>query len=205
MRTYPKTRKRQHVWAVVFCHNASLPLGVRQNRSKPKAPMGSTNFIAPAASPAAMGPQGAQLSLNGFRLTLSADTLVAYTYVLPGNSGLRDLRRCHPDWFLWWREGIVYALARVPKPSTSVGAASTLACRDHLAFSSRSLTTYCRRSSPRMRHFAYRASTTALRVMHSRTHEARRDQTAPADHQGRRKDRIPRDTTIRSRARPSSG
>jgi len=78
--------------------------------------------------------QSAQLLFNGFRLTLSAEEFEAYTLPLPDNSQLKALRAAHPDWFLSWRDGTVYALARVPHPATIIGTPTRLRCSDHLPF-----------------------------------------------------------------------
>jgi hypothetical protein len=81
-----------------------------------------------------MAGQSSQLLFNGFRLSLSAEELLAYTLPLPDNSQMKALRTAHPDWFLWWRDGMVYALARVAHPSTTFGQPTRLRCADHLAF-----------------------------------------------------------------------
>jgi hypothetical protein len=71
---------------------------------------------------------------NGFRLTLSAEEFVPYTLPFPDNSQLRALRAANPDWFISWRDGTVYALARVPHPSTTIGTPTRVRCNDHLPF-----------------------------------------------------------------------
>src|ERR1043166_261827 len=78
-----------------------------------------------------MRPAG-PLTLNGFRLNLSADEFEVHTAPLPDNSTLRDLRHLHPDWFLWWREGTVYAVARAATPRTTLGEATRVRCDQHL-------------------------------------------------------------------------
>ena len=75
-----------------------------------------------------------QLLLNGFRLSLSSDELLAFTLPLADNSQLKALRDEHPDWFLWWREGNVHALSRVAHPSTNFGTLARLNCSEHLGF-----------------------------------------------------------------------
>jgi hypothetical protein len=74
------------------------------------------------------------LLLNGFRLTLSSHEFEAYTLPLPDNSQVKELRAAHRDWLLSWREGTVYALARVPQPETIIGQPTRLRCSDHLPF-----------------------------------------------------------------------
>jgi hypothetical protein len=73
-----------------------------------------------------------QLLLNGFRLSLSSETLSANTLLLPDNKSLRHLRREHPDWVLYWRDGTLYAVPRVDSPTTSIGTKAPLTCNEHL-------------------------------------------------------------------------
>src|ERR1019366_9722401 len=92
-------------------------------------------FKDPAPSPRSMGATDHDhLLLNGFRVTLSREDFVPYTLAFPDNSQLKALRKDNPDWFIYWREGIVYALARTPSPSTTVGEPSRLSCSEHLPF-----------------------------------------------------------------------
>src|SRR5260221_14568577 len=72
------------------------------------------------------------LSLNGFQLELSAKTLTLYKLAFPDNKGLRALRAAHTDWFVYWREGTVYALPNVANPTVKLGAEITDLCTDHL-------------------------------------------------------------------------
>src|SRR5260221_714598 len=65
------------------------------------------------------------LSLNGFQLELSAKTLTLYKLAFPDNKGLRTLRAAHTDWFVYWREGTVYALPNVANPTVKLGAETT--------------------------------------------------------------------------------
>ncbi|RJR41659.1 MAG: stem cell self-renewal protein Piwi domain-containing protein [Desulfobacteraceae bacterium] len=53
---------------------------------------------------------------------------------MPENRGLKGLRGEHPDWFLWWRDGMVYALPLVPTPSTTIGEQKRVRCGDSLRF-----------------------------------------------------------------------
>jgi hypothetical protein len=48
------------------------------------------------------------------------------------DSTLKALRREHADWFLYWREGVLYAVPRTLHPATSIGNPTTLSCRDYL-------------------------------------------------------------------------
>ncbi len=74
-----------------------------------------------------------KLSLNGFRLALSADDLNAYVQDLPDNSEVSALREKHAaDWFLNWFEGKLYAIPRHENPAELLGAPTTLQCTDHL-------------------------------------------------------------------------
>src|ERR1039458_4909658 len=95
-----------------------------------RSPMGES-FREPP-SPSGAPTNAPQLLLNGFRLSLSSDTLSANTLPLPDNKPLRDLRRAHPDWFLYWRDGTLYAIPRVDSPTTSIGTETPLTCNDHL-------------------------------------------------------------------------
>lgn len=75
-----------------------------------------------------------ELSLNGFRLALSADNLTAYVQDLPDNSKVSDLREKHgADWFLNWFEGRLYAIPRHESPAEQLGTPQTLRCLDHLS------------------------------------------------------------------------
>ncbi len=75
-----------------------------------------------------------QLLYNGFRLSLSAEEFNLNTIPLLDNRALKGLRSAHPEWFLWWREGVVYALPLVPNPGTTIGEQQRVRCNDHLAF-----------------------------------------------------------------------
>jgi hypothetical protein len=75
-----------------------------------------------------------ELLLNGFRLTLSSESFSAHRMVLPDNKQLRDLRALHADWFIYWREGFLYAVPRTDSPGTTIGEPVTLQCNEHLQF-----------------------------------------------------------------------
>ena len=75
-----------------------------------------------------------ELLLNGFHLTLSTETFPARQMALPDNKQLRDLRAQHADWFIYWRDGFVYAVPRTDSPRTSIGDPVTLQCGEHLQF-----------------------------------------------------------------------
>jgi hypothetical protein len=94
--------------------------------------MASTTFKASSSLPPPTA--AGQLLLNGFRLSFSSEVLLAYTLPLEDNSQLKALRADHPDWFLWWHDGTVYALSRVATPGTDFGKAETLKCSEHLGF-----------------------------------------------------------------------
>lgn len=51
---------------------------------------------------------------------------------LSDNSHLRDLRQAHPDWILYWREGVLYGVPKTSHSGTSIGSPATLACAEHL-------------------------------------------------------------------------
>jgi hypothetical protein len=53
---------------------------------------------------------------------------------LPDNKQLKDLRRAHEDWFIYWREGFLYAVPRNDSPGTTIGDPVTLRCSEHLQF-----------------------------------------------------------------------
>ncbi len=72
------------------------------------------------------------LSLNGFHLGLSAKSLTFQKLEFADNKGLRALRAAHPNWFIYWRDGTVYALPNVPNPAASLGVETTDLCTDHL-------------------------------------------------------------------------
>jgi hypothetical protein len=93
----------------------------------------STMFKAPTSSSGNMaGNTQSQLLLNGFGVTLSSDTFEARTLELPDNKQVKPLRELHKDWFLSWREGILYGIPKTEQPSTDLGEPATLRCSDHL-------------------------------------------------------------------------
>ena len=51
-----------------------------------------------------------ELFLNGFHLSLSSETFSVHRMALPDNKQLKGLRREHDDWFIYWREGFLYAV-----------------------------------------------------------------------------------------------
>jgi hypothetical protein len=75
-----------------------------------------------------------ELLLNGFDLSLSNETFLARRMALPDNKQLKDLRGTHKDWFIYWREGFLYAVPCNESPSTSIGDPVTLQCNEHLQF-----------------------------------------------------------------------
>jgi hypothetical protein len=73
-----------------------------------------------------------RLSLNGFEVTLSGTTFTAHVLPFPDPSGLREFRAQHePDWFLHWREGLLYGIPRVEVPTLAFGQARALDWSDH--------------------------------------------------------------------------
>src|ERR1035437_2709471 len=92
----------------------------------------STTFKA-QGMPAGMAPVH-ELFLNGFHLSLSSETFSACRMALPDNKQLKELRRAHEDWFIYWREGFLYAIPRSDSPRTSIGNPVTLQCSEHLQF-----------------------------------------------------------------------
>src|ERR1035441_3953980 len=83
--------------------------------------------------PAGMAPVH-ELFLNGFHISLSSETFSAHHMALPDNKQLKELRRAHEDWFIYWREGFLYAVPRNDSPRTTVGEPVTLQCSEHLQF-----------------------------------------------------------------------
>jgi hypothetical protein len=75
-----------------------------------------------------------ELFLNGFHLALSSETFSLCRMALPDNKQLKDLRALHSDWFIYWREGFLYAVPRNDSPVTTIGAPVTLQCSEHLQF-----------------------------------------------------------------------
>ena len=75
-----------------------------------------------------------ELFLNGFHLSLSSETFSVHRMALPDNKQLKGLRREHDDWFIYWREGFLYAVPRNDSPRTTVGDPVTLQCSEHLQF-----------------------------------------------------------------------
>ncbi len=74
------------------------------------------------------------LALNGFLLELSAKSFALRRMDFPDNKGLRDFRKEHEDWFIHWRDGVVYAIPKTESPRTSIGVESFELCKDHLPF-----------------------------------------------------------------------
>ena len=75
-----------------------------------------------------------ELLLNGFHLSLSADAFPARRMALQNNKSLKELRVQHPDWFIYWRDGFLYAIPRISEPTTHLGDTVTLSCAEHLQF-----------------------------------------------------------------------
>src|SRR5215213_3944053 len=73
--------------------------------------------------------------LNGFKVELSAPAVRAYVQDVMESRELKELReRLKDSWFLYWRDGTVYALPRVADPKPTFGQPQDLQCNDHLWF-----------------------------------------------------------------------
>lgn len=71
--------------------------------------------------------------LNGFKVQLSAPTFDAYVQELPNNQEFKSFREeLGDEWFLHWREGVLYAIPKVAVPQKTFGQAIELNCNDHL-------------------------------------------------------------------------
>lgn len=71
--------------------------------------------------------------LNGFELAFSAESFDAYVSEFPDPDQLRDLRRQEAgQWFLHWREGVLYAIPEVPHPERTHGSKQNLPITDHI-------------------------------------------------------------------------
>lgn len=70
--------------------------------------------------------------LNGFRIELSASTFTAYEQKMPDNHKLRSIREQHKhDWFLYWQNGLLYGIPKIPNPTTIIGKPITLECEQN--------------------------------------------------------------------------
>jgi len=73
------------------------------------------------------------ISLNGFKIELSAQTFKAYVQDLPNNKEVKPLREALGDeWFLHWRKGKLYGIPKVATPQKPFGQTKDLICNDHL-------------------------------------------------------------------------
>lgn len=73
------------------------------------------------------------ISLNGFKVELSAQTFKAYVQDLPNNQEVKPLRQALGDeWFLHWRQGKMYGIPKNTKLQKSFGQSEELNCNDHL-------------------------------------------------------------------------
>jgi len=75
-----------------------------------------------------------ELFLNGFHLALSSEMFSVRRMALPDNKLLKELRALHSDWFIYWRDGFLYAVPRNDSPATTIGDPVTLQCGEHLQF-----------------------------------------------------------------------
>jgi hypothetical protein len=75
------------------------------------------------------------ISLNGFKVELSAQTFKAYVQALPNNQNVEPLRQALRDeWFLHWRQGKLYGIPKVPTPQKPFGQPEELNCNEHEHF-----------------------------------------------------------------------
>lgn len=73
------------------------------------------------------------ISLNGFKVELSAQTFKAYVQALPNNQNVEPLRQALRDeWFLHWRQGKLYGIPKIPAPQKPFGQPEDLNCNEHL-------------------------------------------------------------------------
>jgi hypothetical protein len=72
------------------------------------------------------------ISLNGFKVELSAQILKAHVQDLPNNQEVKPLRQVLGDeWFLHWRQGKLYGIPRVITPQKPFGQPKDLNCNEH--------------------------------------------------------------------------
>jgi hypothetical protein len=72
------------------------------------------------------------ISLNGFKVELSAQSLKAHVQALPNNQEVEPLRQALGDeWFLHWRQGKLYGIPRVTTPQKPFGQPEELNCNEH--------------------------------------------------------------------------
>jgi hypothetical protein len=73
------------------------------------------------------------VSLNGFKVKLSAQTFKAYVQDLPNNQEVKLFREALGDeWFFHWRSGKLYGIPKVNTLSKAFGQPEDLICNDHL-------------------------------------------------------------------------
>ncbi|RUT03649.1 hypothetical protein DSM106972_052880 [Dulcicalothrix desertica PCC 7102] len=73
------------------------------------------------------------ISLNGFKIELSAQTFKAYVQELPNNQEIKSIREAlGSEWFSYWREGKVYGIPNVTTVQTPFGQPEELVCNEHL-------------------------------------------------------------------------
>ena len=96
------------------------------------------------------------VSLNGFRIEFSSSQFELYSAAIPDNSRVEILReKLGPDWFIYWRKGIVYGLPRTDSVANPFESAPvTSRCEDYLwLLAARDTKTYFRPHSLSTRHF----------------------------------------------------
>jgi len=74
------------------------------------------------------------LFLNGFRIELSAERFRAWTWPLPEESTIAELRAQHPEWSLWASGDAVLAVPATNLAEEPQGEEIELDCRDELTF-----------------------------------------------------------------------
>jgi hypothetical protein len=72
--------------------------------------------------------------LNGFRLELSSERFPVWLEDMPDNKAMRSLRnRLTDEWFLSWRDGVLYGIPKVSDATLPFGQKNYLICADHLS------------------------------------------------------------------------
>lgn len=71
--------------------------------------------------------------LNGFRVKLSAQSFSTHIKEMPRNQDVGPLREAlNDEWFLHWREGFLYGIAKVDSPQKKFGKKQVIACSSNL-------------------------------------------------------------------------
>ncbi|MDJ0799657.1 MAG: Piwi domain-containing protein [Calothrix sp. MO_167.B12] len=73
------------------------------------------------------------ISLNGFKIELSASEFTVYMEEMPHNKGVKPLReKLGEEWFFHWSGGKVYGIPKVPQPKQSFGKPCKVNCSHNL-------------------------------------------------------------------------